>query len=158
MARVVISRCLGLDACRYNGEMIDASWIVELVQKAEVISICPEMDIGLGVPRLPINLIECNKGLKVVQKETGTDLTEELVSFSQGYLRFLKRPDAFVLKSRSPSCGLGTTKIYTNDSYNLGSGIFASLAREFFPEAVFVDEFFMEENGVEYLLRLIKQS
>ena len=102
MARVIISRCLGLDACRYNGERIDASWIVELVEKAEVISICPEMDIGLGISRLPINLIA--------------------------------------------------------RAHNLGSGIFAALAREFFPEAVFVDECFMEKNGVEDLLRLIKQS
>lgn len=158
MTRVAISRCLGIDACRYNGEIIKVGWLRELVSRVDVISVCPEIEIGLGIPRQPINLIECENGLKVIQSGAGIDLTEEMVSFSQGYLRFLKEPDAFIFKSKSPSCGLETTKVIQNDSHYLSSGIFASIAKECFPNAVFVDECFMEKNGVDSLISLINSK
>ena len=138
--------------------MIDAPWLRELNSKADIVSVCPEVEIGLGVPRTPINLVKYEKGIKVVQDTTGIDLSEEMVSFSQGYLRFIGTVDAFVLKSKSPSCGIGTTQIYEDESYSLGSGVFAALAEKLFPEAVLVDEGFLEENGVDALLDLIKKS
>ena len=156
MTRIVISRCLGLDSCRYNGEKIDAPWLQELVSKVDILSVCPEVEIGLGVPRSPINLVKDEKGVRVIQDGTGFDLSEEMVSFSQGYLRYIGKVDAFILKSKSPSCGLGTTKIHEGTSYSLGSGVFAALAEKFCPNAVLVDENFMEKNGVDALLDLIK--
>lgn len=158
MTRIVISRCLGLASCRYNGEKIDAPWLRELTSKAEIISICPEVEIGLGVPRKPINLVKDEKGVKVIQEETGVDLSEEMVSFSQGYLRFIGNVDAFILKSKSPSCGLGTTKIHESDTHSQGSGVFAALVEKIFPNTVIVDEIFMEENGVDGLFDLIKKQ
>lgn len=157
MTHIVISRCLGLDSCRYNGKKIDAPWLRELSSRVEIISVCPEMEIGLGVPRKPINLVRGEDGVRVIQDKTGVDLSEEMVSFSQGYLRYIGNVDAFVLKSKSPSCGLGTTKIREGKKYNLGSGVFAALAEKLFPDSVLVDERFMEEKGVEALLYLIKK-
>ena len=157
MIRIVISRCLGLAPCRYNGKMIDAPWIKELALKVELVSVCPEVEIGLGVPRKPINLFKSGKGVKVIQDGTSLDLSEEMVSFSQGYLRFIGEVDAFVLKSKSPSCGLDTSKIHAETSDYLGSGIFADFAEKMFSEAVLVDECFMEEHGVDALLDMIKQ-
>ena len=157
MTRIVISRCLGLDSCRYDGKKIDAPWLRSLVSRVEIVSVCPEVEIGLGVPRKPINLVRGEDGVRVVQEETGVDLSEEMVSFSQGYLRYIGNVDAFVLKSKSPSCGLGTTKIHEGEKYSLGSGVFAALAEKLFPNSVFVDERFMEEKGVQALFDLIKQ-
>ena len=158
MTRIVISRCLGLDSCRYNGEKIDASWLRELASRADILSVCPEVEIGLGVPRNPINLVKDEKGVRVIQDGTGIDLSEEMVSFSQGYLRYIGKIDVFILKSKSPSCGIGTTKIQEGKNYSLGSGVFAALAEKFCPNAVLVDERFMEENGVDALLDLINRS
>ena len=152
MTRIVISRCLGLDACRYDGKVVQASWLKELAARAELVPVCPEVEIGLGVPRKPINLVSEEEGVRVIQDETGIDLTEEMVSFCQGYLRFIGDLDAFVLKSRSPSCGLNTTKIHDGDSFSLGSGIFAALAEKLFLNAVVVDEVYLETHGVEALL------
>ncbi len=157
MTRVVISRCLGFAPCRYNGKMIDAPWLRELASKAELIPVCPEVEIGLGVPRKPINLVKSEIGVKVIQDGTGLDLSEEMVSFSQGYLRYIDEVDAFVLKSKSPSCGSGTTRIRFESSEYLGSGVFADFAEKMFPNAVIVDECFMEEQGVDALLDLIKR-
>lgn len=156
MTRIVISRCLGFEPCRYDGEIIPAPWLKELAGKARLITVCPEVEIGLGVPRKPINLVREDDGVRVIQDMTGVDLSEEMVSFSQGYLRFIGEVDAFVLKSKSPSCGIGTTKIHSGGSFTYRSGIFASMAQNLFPDAVFVDEHYMEEKGVDSLLSLIK--
>ena len=155
MTRIVISKCLGFEATRYNGKIVESPWLKELASRVTLVPVCPEVEIGLGVPRKPINLVKYENGVKVIQDETGYDLSEEMVSFSQGYLRFVGDVDAFVLKSKSPSCGLETTKIHENDKITLGSGVFAELARKMFPDAVFVDELFMMEQGVDALLGLI---
>jgi uncharacterized protein YbbK (DUF523 family) len=155
LIRIVLSRCLGLDSCRYNGEKIDAPWLKELASFVEVVSVCPEVEIGLGIPRKPLNLVKNEKSVLVIQDRTGIDLSDEMISFSQRYLKHIGYVDAFVLKSRSPSCGLGTTKIQKGDVFIQGSGIFAFLAKKYFPKSVFVDESFVEREGVKALMELI---
>jgi uncharacterized protein YbbK (DUF523 family) len=137
---------------------VSAPWLEELASKVELVLVCPEVEIGLGIPRKPINLVREEDGVRVIQIETGVDLTEEMVSFCQGYLRFIGEVDAFVLKSKSPSCGLNTTKVHQGESFSIGSGIFASLAEKLFPKAVMVGEIFMERQGVEALLAKINQK
>jgi len=158
LTRVVISRCLGFEACRYNGVMIEAPWLRELASCVELVPVCPETEIGLGVPRKPINLVQLDNGIHVIQEETELDLTMELTRFSEGYLRFVGKVDAFILKSKSPSCGIGSAKILQGGSCTFGSGIFASLVEEMFPGVVMVDEHFMAEKGVKALLRLIEKN
>lgn len=135
--------------------MICSPWLKDLASKVVLISVCPEVEIGLGVPRKPLSLIRNKNRVHLIQKDTCIDLFEELESFSQGYLRSIGKIDAFILKSKSPSCGLGTTKIHEKSTYCLGSGVFASLAERMFLNALLVDECFIEEKGVIALLDLI---
>jgi len=107
--------CLGFEACRYNGEMVDTDWLKELLFKADVVAVCPEVLVGLGVPRKPINLYKKDDRVHVIQDETGLDVTVALEVSSDEFLSTLGDVDAFILKSRSPSCGLGTTKIRWGD-------------------------------------------
>jgi uncharacterized protein YbbK (DUF523 family) len=150
--RIVVSRCLGYEACRYNGEIISVNWRIELEKVVDVIPVCPEVLAGLGVPRLPINLYRKDGQVYVIQDETGLDLTETLETASDDFLSTLGDIDAFVLKSKSPSCGLGTTKIREGDSFKTGSGVFARKAMEKYGESVFIDESGLEEEGVEAFL------
>ena len=54
---VVVSRCLGFEACRWNGEMLRDE-VVEILQPhVDFVTFCPECEIGLGVPRRPIRLV-----------------------------------------------------------------------------------------------------
>ncbi|MCK4438674.1 DUF523 domain-containing protein, partial [Candidatus Bathyarchaeota archaeon] len=55
--RVVVSRCLGFEACRWNAEIIRSQTVNELRHHVEFVTVCPEQDIGLGVPRKPIDLV-----------------------------------------------------------------------------------------------------
>jgi len=54
---VVISKCLGFEHCRYDGEMIDAPFVDKLKAHVLFFPVCPEVEIGLGVPRKPIRIV-----------------------------------------------------------------------------------------------------
>jgi uncharacterized protein YbbK (DUF523 family) len=151
--RIVVSRCLIYEACRYNGKIIDVSWRSELEKVAEVITVCPEVMAGLGTPRLPINLFLKEGKVHVIQDETGIDYTDKLDDVSDEFLSTISKVDGFILKGKSPSCGLGTTKIRFGDSIYIASGVFAKKAMDMHGDAVFVDETILNEDGVEAFIR-----
>jgi uncharacterized protein YbbK (DUF523 family) len=117
--------------------------------------VCPEVDIGLGIPRKPINLYHIGSDTKVIQSDTGMDLTVKLSNYCQEYLKYAGSVDGFILKSKSPSCGIMSTPIQIKnkgESYS-GSGVFAMIAQNMFPQGVFVDEIFLEQMGVNEFLK-----
>ncbi len=140
---VVLSRCLGVEACRYNGKMIREDFIHHLSSYVKMRPVCPELEIGLGVPRDPIRILAGDGGRTLVQPATGRDLTQPMTTFSQSFLGTLKEVDGFILKSRSPSCGIRDTKIHDADQETVlerGAGIFAAAVLEHFPDAAVEDE------------------
>ena len=105
--RLVISQCIGLAPCRYDGRMVESQLVSRMKGRADLIQVCPEMAIGLGVPRQPIRLITLkNREQKLVQPSTGEDLTERMQRYCSSFLMGLDDVDGFLLKSRSPTCGL----------------------------------------------------
>lgn len=110
--RVVVSQCLELAACRYNGQSIRAEVVRRLAPWVELVPVCPEVEIGLGVPRPPIRLVAGRDGTQLVQPATGRDLTATMGDFGRRYLDRLGDVDGFILKSRSPSCGLDRVRVY----------------------------------------------
>ncbi len=141
---VVISRCIDFDACRYNGQVIRASLREELEPHVELRPICPELEIGLGVPRDPVRLVRAADGPRMVQPSTGRDLTRSMNSFSRTYLAGVEDADGFILKSRSPSCGIRNAKLFHSDAegagHDSGPGLFTARVLERFPYAAVEDE------------------
>lgn len=120
--RIVVSACLGFAAVRYNGGLIPDPVVEALKAYAELIPICPEVAIGLGVPRPPIRLVQGEKGPRLIQPEPeAKDLTAEMEAFSQSFLDGLQA-DGFILKNRSPSCALKDARIYGPKGNLLGRG------------------------------------
>ena len=153
---MVVSRCLGFQACRYDGGTVESPQVNELSSRVEFIAVCPEVDIGLGVPRQPINLQDVGGWMRVVQEVTGRDLTDELQRYSEETLRSVGDVDAFILKSGSPSCGLGTARrVNAEGEMRSASGVFAAEAQRLFPSRIFVDEKDLSKMGVEGFLLLI---
>jgi uncharacterized protein YbgA (DUF1722 family)/uncharacterized protein YbbK (DUF523 family) len=139
MARpiVVVSKCLGFERCRWNGEIINDDFTHLLEPHVEFLTICPEKEIGLGVPRDPIH-IESEKGaLRLVQPATARDVSGEMSAFAGSFLGSLKDVDGFLLKARSPSCGPFDVKIYAaggkSGAMNKGSGFFGGEVLARFP-------------------------
>ena len=55
--RIVISKCIGFDACRFNGEIVHDPFVRRLQPHVEFVDICPEVEIGLGTPRDSVRII-----------------------------------------------------------------------------------------------------
>ncbi|MBJ8028611.1 DUF523 and DUF1722 domain-containing protein [Bacillus cereus group sp. N21] len=110
---VVVSKCLEFGACRYNGDLIHDVTIRNLQPFVTFIPVCPEVEIGLGIPRETIRIIEDSGIHKLVQPSTRKDVTERMQRFSDQFLSTLLDVDGFILKNRSPSCGTRDVKIYT---------------------------------------------
>jgi uncharacterized protein YbbK (DUF523 family) len=141
---VVISRCIDFDSCRYNGQVIRASLREKLEPHVVLVPICPELEIGLGVPRDPVRLETRAGGVAMVQPATGRDLTAQMEVFSDRFLGALQEVDGFILKSRSPSCGVSDAKRFRaadeRAGHEVGPGLFAARVLERFPDAVVEDE------------------
>jgi len=105
--RLVSSKCIEFEPCRYNGLIIKSSIVEKLKEYVEFHPVCPEVEIGLGIPRAPIRLEESNGNLELVQPSTAVNLTVEMSQFSNSFLESLDTIDGFILKNsflRYQSC------------------------------------------------------
>jgi uncharacterized protein YbgA (DUF1722 family)/uncharacterized protein YbbK (DUF523 family) len=84
--RVVVSRCLGSDRCRYDGGAVDDPFVKRLAGFADLVLVCPEAEIGLGTPRAALRLVEESGGVRLRQPASGKDLTGEMETFSEKFL------------------------------------------------------------------------
>lgn len=143
--RLVASRCLGFAACRWNGVTIPSE-LMELIRPhVEIITVCPEVEIGLGVPRSPVRVIGVKgEDRKLYQPESGRYFTREMKDFCQKFLAGLPEIDGFILKSRSPSCGIKDVKIYPREGKVAvavqDKGFFGGAVLSAFPHSAIKDE------------------
>jgi len=109
---VIVSECLGFEKCRYNAQIVPDRTIETLKEYVEFIPVCPEVEIGLGIPREPIRIVLEDDTLHLFQPATGQDVTQAMQDFTIKFLDGIKEVDGFILKNRSPSCGFNDVKIY----------------------------------------------
>jgi len=161
---IVVSRCLGFAVCRWNGVAIKSSLVNDLAKQVEFITVCPECEIGLGVPRQPIRLVQKESGLALVQPAAGADLTARMKTFSYNFISSLARVDGFLLKRKSPSCGIANIPIYSNlaadQPFAQGSGLFAQAVLEHFPDTPVEDETCLADHDCreKWLTDVVKMS
>jgi uncharacterized protein YbgA (DUF1722 family)/uncharacterized protein YbbK (DUF523 family) len=127
--QVVVSRCLGFASCRYDGQTIQDKFVNKLKEYVEFRTVCPEVEIGLGIPRDAIRLV-LEKGETIIyQPASGKEYTKEMINYSLNVIESLEKVDGFILKGRSPSCGIKDVKVYLGKEKSVGStkgvGIFA---------------------------------
>ncbi|EIT83658.1 hypothetical protein A374_19100 [Fictibacillus macauensis ZFHKF-1] len=142
--KLVVSKCLEFDHCRYNGDVIHHPIIRKLMRYVDFIPVCPEVEIGLGTPRETIRIVSNKGDQRLLQPKTGQDVTEAMSQFSTAYLESLTNIDGFILKSRSPSCGIKDVKLYasTEKGPALGStsGLFGGMVLQKFPHLAIEEE------------------
>jgi len=140
----VLSKCLELDACRYNGQVIRAPLVTQLLPFVDLVAVCPEVEIGLGVPRDPIRLVGQGDHLHLVQPSTQRDVTGEMIAFSDRFLGAVGAVDGFILKSRSPSCGINDATVHASAtsprSVRKSAGLFGRAVLEHFCHSAVEDE------------------
>lgn len=128
--KVVFSRCFS-EPVRYNGEVIRDDFVDRLKKFVEPLYVCPETEIGLGVPRKMLVLMEEEGEKRLVQLETKIDLTEKMRVYGNEKLKDFEKVDGFILKAKSPSCGVNTSKFYRKGVIaGRTYGLFANLVKE----------------------------
>ena len=142
--RVVVSRCIEFDSCRYNGDMISSDVARALKKFVDFAPVCAEVEIGLGVPRDPIRVASFKGDLRLVQPSTELDVTDRMKSFAASYLASIGKVDGFFLKSRSPSCGIKDVKVFPGlakqAAASRGAGFFGAAVLDRFPGWPIEDE------------------
>ncbi len=142
--RIVVSACLLGERVRYDGDHSRDPGIADCFgQVFTMIPECPEVGIGLGVPRPRIRLREDGGGNRLVGAD-GSDLTGTMRQFSEGAVSRFTADEVggLILKSRSPSCGIGDVPVYRDgrEPHPEGTGIHAATLRERMPEVPAITE------------------
>lgn len=122
---VGISSCLLGNEVRHNGgHKRDAYINGTLSEYFELRSLCPEVGIGMGVPRPAIRQVNKGSGLRVVGvKDPDLDVTADLEAFTAAQGDFIEPLRGFILKKGSPSCGMERVKVYDHNGIPQGNGI-----------------------------------
>jgi len=158
--KIVLSRCF-ISPVRYNGGIVNDDFIEKLKSYVDYIDYCPEVDIGLGIPRARIIITLDGNQKKLFQPETGRDLTYIMIYYSNKVLNELKDIDGFILKSKSPSCGVASAKLYKNNAIiGKTDGFFADAIKKFFPYLAVEDEGRLKDEEIRkhFLIRIFAFS
>lgn len=141
-----ISACLLGHRVRYDGTHKLDPLIKALAAELPVISLCPEGDAGLGVPREPISLVSTRAGLRLRRRIDAIDITGTLEDSLERQAERLQRCAGLILKSRSPSCGVTDTPLQDEAGTALAPGP-GYLLRSLSPDIPAIDERALREPG-----------
>ena len=140
--KVIVSACLLGEACRYDGCSKADAGLIAFLDGKEVIPFCPEAPV-LGTPRGRISVVATeDHGLRVIKDADGEDVTDLLIGQTEQIIRTCPDPDKIILKSKSPSCGIGTAPVLdeAGNEIGKGNGVAADILLHTFPDIVIVDE------------------
>ena len=136
--RLGISRCLLGDEVRFDGGHKRDNFLTDVLGPyVEWVSVCPEVEAGLGTPREAMRLVGDPLDPRLVTIKSGTDHTHALETLTTNRIEELKELDlsGYVFKKGSPSCGIERVRVYSKDGMpsRNGVGLFAQAFIEQFP-------------------------
>jgi uncharacterized protein YbbK (DUF523 family)/uncharacterized protein YbgA (DUF1722 family) len=132
--RVGGSACLLGDRVRFDGSHKRDRFLTTTLRPfIEWVPVCPEVELGMGVPRPPVRLIDDGNRLRLVEPGSGRDYTRAMRAWARRRVRELLELDlsGFVLKESSPSCGVARVEVWRADGRRTrsGTGLFAEELR-----------------------------
>lgn len=141
MQKAIVSACLLGECCRYDGKTKKDNRVVQALVNYEIVPFCPEAPL-FGTPRERISVVEIDGENRIITDKSNKDVTKKLQNEINDFIAKNPHANTIVLKSKSPSCGLGTTPILDKDKNILacGNGIAAEIFLQKFPHAKISDE------------------
>ena len=151
--QVGVSACLARQPVRFDGCFIANPFVNnEGSEFFDLHTICPEVEMGLGIPRPVIQLRDFEGEIRLVfSKNPEKDITNEMREYSEHKLDALPPLDGYIFKKDSPSCGVFGVAVKNNKSgmrKRNGIGIFAQAFKERFPEVPTEDEGRLNDKGI----------
>lgn len=142
--RLGVSSCLLGNRVRYDANHKRNAFVVErLGRHFEFVPVCPEVAIGLGVPRPPIRLVGGARAPRALGvDDPSLDVTRRLAAYGKRQAHALPEISGYIFKSGSPSCGLVDVMVHarTGRATRRGSGIYAAAFRAARPLLPLEDE------------------
>jgi uncharacterized protein YbgA (DUF1722 family)/uncharacterized protein YbbK (DUF523 family) len=135
--RVGVSSCLVGEEVRYNGGHARQRYLTDLLGDfVDFVPVCPEVEVGMGVPRPTVRLELQHDRVRMVDPKNGVDWTSAMERYSRRRTAELLDEDlcGFVLKKNSPTCGIERVKLYRDTGPRKdGVGLFARVLGDRFP-------------------------
>ena len=128
---VAVSDCLTGAEVRFDGGHKRSSLCHDqLAGLFELRGICPELAIGMGVPRDPIRLVgDVEQPRARGVKDPRVDVTDALQNYARRVVPELADVNGYVFMKGSPTCGVFRVKVYTRSDAppnGHGRGVFAA--------------------------------
>lgn len=129
---VGVSTCLLGEEVRWDGgHRIDRYLTDILGDFFQFVPVCPEAELGMGIPREPVHLEGEVETPRMVGNMSGEDWTNRMNRFSRRRVKDLipEGLSGYVLKRGSPSCGMERVKVTGgkgNMPRKVGQGLFAA--------------------------------
>jgi uncharacterized protein YbgA (DUF1722 family)/uncharacterized protein YbbK (DUF523 family) len=128
--KIGVSTCLLGEEVRFDGgHKRDRFLTDQLAPFIEFVPVCPEVEVGMGIPRPALRLHEDAGEVRLVEVKSGRDHTRAMKTWSRRRVRDLERLGlcGYVLKKGSPSCGMERVKVWreTGQASKQGRGLFA---------------------------------
>lgn len=138
-----ISQCLTNSIVRYDAKnKYNKDLIAYLSQYFELVSVCPEVECGLSVPRPAVELVNGDEGIKVIGcDDKSLDITDKLINYSKNKVKEQSGLSGYVFKSRSPSCGVGSTAVFNlrGEIQHYSDGVFVAALLNQYPNMPVVE-------------------
>lgn len=139
-----ISSCLLGNKVRFDSGHKHSRYITQVLSEYfDYVSFCPEVNIGLGVPREPIRLItspsqHTSRGQEesrcVGVHSPQLDITEALKSCADKQSAWHSSLYGYIVKKDSPSCGMERVKrYYNNHPERTGVGLYTERLMKNYP-------------------------
>jgi uncharacterized protein YbgA (DUF1722 family)/uncharacterized protein YbbK (DUF523 family) len=153
--RVGVSSCLLGNQVRYDGQHKRDDFVCDVLGKfVELVPICPEVELGMGIPREPVRLVKQGERSRMVGVKTERDFTGAMVAWADRRVRALVAEglSGYVLKKDSPSCGMARVKRYARQvdapPTRDGTGLFAEALQRHLPNLPVEEEGRLNDVGV----------
>lgn len=135
---VGVSTCLLGEHVRHDGgHRRDAFLVDTLAGHLRFVPVCPEVELGLGIPREAIHLLRRGGDTRLVSVKSGRDHTDAMRAFARRRVEELAALDlsGYVLKTSSPSCGMERVALHLGDGRKerKARGLFATALLERLP-------------------------
>ena len=128
--RIGVSSCLLGEEVRWDGGHKRDRFLTDTFGRfVEWVPVCPEVEVGMGIPRPTLRLVGTGENPRLLETRTDRDHTDAMRRFARRRVTELAKEslDGYVLKSQSPSCGMERVKVYREKGSPLrdGRGVFA---------------------------------
>ena len=137
--RLGVSSCLLGEKVRFDGQHKHDSYITGILSRwFEFVPVCPEVELGLGIPREAIQLEGPLDNPRLVSVRNREDITNSMQTWCAQRIRELEDENlcGYILKAKSPSCGMERVKVFPAEGkmpIKKGRGMFADAFMQHFP-------------------------